>query len=389
MSPDSEKPAARDLETIDHFFDNWCNLPWTEWVPFNATKQVFTKIPQEPGIYRIRPVGKECLVYIGETKRSLRERLHNLIIELAKAEGMPWSDPHTEAPALWAWRTEWLSNHEVEKNPKNSMSSERSSDIVDDKSQQDSMSSDRSSDIVDDKSQQDSMSSEGPSGREDEKNSKNSSSGEGLADHTEEALLPVDPHGFECSAAPLDASDSGRRAMESFLLYRYRQENGESPLCSLGRFHPRYRRSTTRKEGVRGARLAEGQKDNPAGRPGHPPLRPSGTPGDRDWMGLAWSEHETLTEEKLRNVPRSPGLYLLLGAGQVISIGGVGDCAARLNGQAGRSWEGMVPQFSYHVLDEPIPPHQLRELETDLIGNFYEQFRKAPELQFRSSSHRP
>lgn len=348
MSPDSEKPAARDPETIDHFFDNWCNLPWTGWVPFNATKQVFNRIPQEPGLYRIRPVGKECLVYIGETKRSLRERLHNLRIELAKAEGMPWSDPHTEAPGLWAWRTEWLSNHEAGKNPKDSESSgllantgarEISSDVI-------------SSSL------------------------------------TEEALLPVDPCGFECSATPLDASDSGRRAMESFLLYRYRQENGESPLCNFGRFHPRYRRSTTRKEGVRGTRLAEGQKDNPAGGPSHPPPRPLGTPGERDWMGLAWSVRAPLTEENLRNVPHRPCLYILLDDGQVILISGAGDGAARLDGQAVRLWEGRVPQFSYHILDTPVLPHQLRELETDLVGNFYEQFRKAPELQFRNSSHR-
>ena len=112
MSPDPEQPAVPDLEAIDHFFDNWCNLPWTGWIPFSATKQVFNRIPREPGLYRIRPVGKEYLVYIGETKRTLRERLHTLRLELEKAEQMPWSDPHTEAPALWAWRAEWLSERE-------------------------------------------------------------------------------------------------------------------------------------------------------------------------------------------------------------------------------------------------------------------------------------
>ncbi|MDD1690479.1 MAG: hypothetical protein LUQ66_07450 [Methanoregula sp.] len=384
MSPDSEKPAARDLETIDHFFDNWCNLPWTGWVPFNATKQVFNRIPQEPGLYRIRPVGKECLVYIGETKRSLRERLHNLRIELAKAEGMPWSDPHTEAPGLWAWRTEWLSNHEAGDTPEDSASGEWLANHEAGDTPEDSADSEMSSGIVDEKNPNGSA----DSGLLADTGAKEISSDVISSSLTEEALLPVDPCGFECSAAPLDASDSGRRAMESFLLYRYRQENGESPLCNFSRFHPRYRRSTTRKEGVRGTRLAEGQKDNPAGGPSHPPPRPLGTPGERDWMGLTWSAHEPLSEENLRNVPHRPCLYILLDDGQVILISGAGDGAARLGGQAGRSWEGMVPQFSYHILDTPVLPHQLRELETDLIGNFYEQFRKAPELQFRSSSHR-
>ncbi len=72
---------------------------------------------------------------------------------------------------------------------------------------------------------------------------------------------------YECSATPLDASQSGRRGMESFLLYRYRQECGESTLCNFGRFHPRYRKSTNRKENKRGGKLEENHQDNPAGGP--------------------------------------------------------------------------------------------------------------------------
>jgi hypothetical protein len=345
MSPDPEQPAVPDLEAIDHFFDNWCNLTWTEWIPFSATKQVFHRIPKEPGLYRIRPVGKEYLVYIGETKRALHQRLHNLRIELSKAEQMPWSDPHTEAPALWAWRDAERLAAESEPHPEIVSAIQKES--------------------ADDQLQV-------PGG----------------ADNLEEEP-PVEAFAYECSAAPLDASDSGRRGMESFLLYRYRQEYGESPLCSLGRFHPRYRRSTTKKEGMRGGRLAGGQKDNPAGGPSRLPLCPSGTPGDRDWMGLAWSAPATLDEEQLRNVPHSQGLYLLLDAGskEVIFIGRADNCASQLSGQAGRAWEGKDPVFSYHTTGGPVLLHQLRELEIDLIGNYYEQFRKAPEFQFRGSSH--
>jgi hypothetical protein len=361
MSPDPEQPAVPDLEAIDHFFDNWCNLPWTEWIPFSATKQVFTRIPREPGLYRIRPVGKEYLVYIGETKRTLRERLHTLRLELEKAEQMPWSDPHTEAPALWAWRAEWLSERELQD----------SVDAAELPAPGDGM-----------HPAQRSGPAPGPGDALPEGSAYLLPSGE--------ATLPSDPCGFECSAAPLDASDSGRRGMESFLLYRYRQENGESPLCSLGRFPPRYRRSSTKREGKRGGRLAEGQRDNPAGGPSRVPLCPSGTPGERDWMGLAWSAPAPLDETHLGNIPHARGLYLLLDAGskEVTFIGRAEDCAVQLAGQAGRAWEGEVPLFSYHVIEETVLPHQLRELETDLIGNYYEQFRKAPELRFRGSGHR-
>jgi len=345
MLPDQKTPVPRDPETIDHFFDNWCNLPWTEWVPFNATKQVFNRIPREPGIYRIRPVGNEYLVYIGETKRSLRERLQNLRLELAKAEGMPWSDPHAEAPALWAYQAGRRADHDEEMHR---------------------------------------AAENGPAPELGRPTGNDTANGTLL---TEEALLPVDPCGFECSAAPLDASASGRRGMESFLLYRYRQEYGASPLCSLGRFHPRYRRSTTRKEGFRGGKLAEGQKDNPAGSPGLPPLCPKGAPGDRDWMGLSWSTPARLAEESLSSVPGSQGLYLLSDAvsGEILFIGSSGNCAGQLAEQSARGCEGKEIAFSYHAPGNPVLPHQLRELETDLIGNFFEQYRKAPEKQFRNS----
>jgi hypothetical protein len=303
MFPVPEQPAGIDPEAIDHFFDTWCNLAWTDWIPFAAPKEEFRAIPGEPGLYRIRPVGKEFLMYIGETRRTLHHRLHDLRIELGKSVQMPWSDPHTEAPALWAWQD-------------------------------------------------------------------------------------ADRYQYECSAAPLDASDSGRRGMENFLLYRYRQEYGESPLCSLGRFHPRYRRSSTRKEGLRGARLLEGQKDNPAGEPGRVPLCPSGAPGDRDWMGLAWSAPAPLDGEHLAGVPGGQGLYILIDAPsrEVIFITRTETCSGQLAGEAGKAREGGVPLFSFHAMEELVLPHQLRELETDLVGNYYEQFRKGPKFQFRGSS---
>ena len=363
MCPDPEQPAVPDLEAIDHFFDNWCNLTWTEWIPFSATKQVWTRIPREPGLYRIRPVGKEYLAYIGETKRTLRERLHTLRIELAKSAQMPWSDPHTEAPALWAWQAEWLAERErggVRRDPADAGSLPVAGDA-------------------------------GPAaagGPVPEPGHALQEEAPGEPPVTGEAL-PQEQSVFECSAAPLDASDSGRRGMESFLLYQYRQECGGSPLCNFGRFPARYRRSGTKNEGRRGGKLADGQKDNPAGGPSQLPLVPSGTPGDPGWMGLAWSDPAPLDAEQLRTVPESQGLYLLIDGGsrELVFIGRAEDCARQLAGQAGKEWEGRTIAFSYCLTDEHVLPHQLRELETDLIGNYYEQFRKPPEFQFRASSH--
>jgi hypothetical protein len=189
---------------------------------------------------------------------------------------------------------------------------------------------------------------------------------------------------YECSAVALDASAQGRRGMECFLIARYRQEYGASPLCSLGRFHPRYRRSTNHKENRRGGRLAEDQKDNPAGGPGLPPLAATGTPGVAGWMGLPWSGPAPLAGNPAGSVPHAPGLWLLLDNGECLLIGQSADCAGRLSELYQDYGVERQLQCLYHIPDQPLLPHQLKELETDLIGNYYEQFRKSPELQFRS-----
>ena len=362
MPPDPD--PSFDPEDIPYFFDNWCSLPWSPWVPFNADKHTFKEIPHEPGLYRIRPAGKNFLMYIGGTGRTLHLRLNDLRQSLRRADLMPWSDPLPEAPALWAWWSDWLSSQEEEKKA------------------------------------QVSMNSDWLSSQEEEKNMKCSSTGEAPpAVPAENSLENIDledadqpeaaaPVMLECSAAPLDASAAGRRGMESFLLYRYRQERGGSPLCNFGRFHPRYRKSTIRREGLRGGKLAEDLKDNPAGFPGIEPLEPIGKPGDSDWMGLEWTDREPLAAENVQAVAAGAGLYLLADTGsqEIVYIGQSADVAKRLLDHSRKTWEGRTLQFSYQIIGQSVLPHNLRELETDLIGNFFEQFRKAPEFQFRNTA---
>jgi hypothetical protein len=47
--------------------------------------------------------GQSELAYIGQTGRNLRERLSDLRRNTL-AKDMPFNDPHTAAPSLWAWR---------------------------------------------------------------------------------------------------------------------------------------------------------------------------------------------------------------------------------------------------------------------------------------------
>ncbi|MEZ2661650.1 GIY-YIG nuclease family protein [Aneurinibacillus aneurinilyticus] len=57
-----------------------------------------------PGLYRIKPVDINKLAYIGQTGRNLRERVIGHLAKHAMLEEMPFNDPHTAAPSLWAWR---------------------------------------------------------------------------------------------------------------------------------------------------------------------------------------------------------------------------------------------------------------------------------------------
>ena len=77
----------------------WGGLRWTDWHPFTS-KDIAAAAPSEPGLYRIRAVGQDPLVYIGQTGGPLRSRLRELRRNVAAAE-VPYNDPHTAAPYLW------------------------------------------------------------------------------------------------------------------------------------------------------------------------------------------------------------------------------------------------------------------------------------------------
>lgn len=65
-------------------------------------------IPREAGIYRIRRQGQENLDYVGQTGKgtmTLRKRLS--MLKGVFGSQMPYRDPHTAGPALWALRHQY------------------------------------------------------------------------------------------------------------------------------------------------------------------------------------------------------------------------------------------------------------------------------------------
>lgn len=76
-------------------------LTWTPWHPLLTSPQDLT-IPKSPGLYRIRRAGRTDVDYIGQTGMRLGQRL--AMLRGLYADQMPYRDPHTAAPALWALR---------------------------------------------------------------------------------------------------------------------------------------------------------------------------------------------------------------------------------------------------------------------------------------------
>lgn len=237
----------------------------------------------------MKKVGGKSLYYIGQTGRSLRDRLRALSTHTL-AHKMPFNDPHTAAPNLWAWRK----THRVQ---------------------------------------------------------------------------------FECSVAPIELAKPLRLGLESYLLWKYRIEWGESPLCNLGRFHPNFTRPGNRSTARAGKCLAKGEV-NPAGGPSAPPLRKIGVPSDPNWLGLEWFKYD-------RQELPDKGLYKIVHKhkSEVVYIGQSKNLRLRIVSHLRRNW-GMPIDIWCVKLDGTCLDHHLYEVENDLIAAFYSQTKTVPRWQF-------
>lgn len=76
-------------------------IRWSTWHPLTGSSRN-SDVPAAPGLYRVRVVETGEVVYIGQTGVSLRKRLGMLCTCYGNV--MPYRDPHTAAPLLWALR---------------------------------------------------------------------------------------------------------------------------------------------------------------------------------------------------------------------------------------------------------------------------------------------
>lgn len=85
---------------------DWFDLSWSNWQPLEPAVGALAEITTDAGLYRVRHPAFDRLVYVGETGRSTRGRVRALARGVY-AEEMPYRDPHTAAPTLWAIRDEY------------------------------------------------------------------------------------------------------------------------------------------------------------------------------------------------------------------------------------------------------------------------------------------
>lgn len=93
------------MNESSYFDADWLELDWSEWHRLDADNSRYKDMPTTAGLYRVRHQHRFGLEYIGQTGRSLRGRVQSLR-NGTYAEEMPYSDPHTAAPCLWALREE-------------------------------------------------------------------------------------------------------------------------------------------------------------------------------------------------------------------------------------------------------------------------------------------
>ena len=105
MSPDPDQqksPAA--INNPEYLTPTWCLLPWTPWVPFSADKEEFPGHSQ-----RTRPLphptDRQRRIHVyRRDKKAAPPAAPRTSPYAPRGELMPWSEPMTEAPALWAWQ---------------------------------------------------------------------------------------------------------------------------------------------------------------------------------------------------------------------------------------------------------------------------------------------
>lgn len=100
------------MNESEYYASDWLGVEWSDWGSLHPNEGHLSTFSTGPGLYRVRHTKRSGLEYIGETGRSLRGRVRALA-RGTFADEMPYRDPHTAAPCLWAIQQEYTYQLEV------------------------------------------------------------------------------------------------------------------------------------------------------------------------------------------------------------------------------------------------------------------------------------
>jgi len=99
-----ESPPKGGMMAAGEGWTTPAKFQWAPWIALADAVRGVT-VPATPGLYRIRRASSEHIDYIGQTgsgSMTLRKRM--AMLRGVYAAEMPYRDPHTAAPGLWALR---------------------------------------------------------------------------------------------------------------------------------------------------------------------------------------------------------------------------------------------------------------------------------------------
>ncbi|MFB6213171.1 MAG: hypothetical protein ABEJ07_01240 [Candidatus Nanohaloarchaea archaeon] len=79
--------------------DDWLGFDWSDWSLLEPGTGKVSSLPETPGFFRIKKVESEDLDYVGQTGRSLRERIIHLANRV-RTDERP-RDSNSSAEHLW------------------------------------------------------------------------------------------------------------------------------------------------------------------------------------------------------------------------------------------------------------------------------------------------
>nr|WP_243237425.1 GIY-YIG nuclease family protein [Heliobacterium chlorum] len=103
-------------------------------------------------------------------------------------------------------------------------------------------------------------------------------------------------------------------------------------------------------------------------------------------MNLKWKESSILSTENVKTIPPVPGVYKILAKGEkgLLYIGESNSLTNRLKSHVLKNWGTDDVYFSYVPFEKDILPHQLKEIENDLIGSHFAAVGEGPYFQFKN-----